>query len=245
MKIALGLVLVGLGFAAVYLLIPWAIKIALRRRFLARARRSGAVCLTFDDGPHPEATPRILDALASAGVKGSFFVIGANIERHPEIAARIQREGHDLGEHSHRHTHAWMTDPIRTASDLIAGGKAVRPYRSPSTLRLFRPPFGKLNLVSILYLWLGGRTIACWNSDPRDYDLLSGAEIARRASDLLEVGSVLLLHDGRRTGSGAAATADAVPMILDEIHRRRLRVEPVSALFPERVDPSAGERPRA
>ena len=88
-----------------------------RRRFLASGPTSdGAVCLTFDDGPHPEHTPRLLDVLAAQGIHATFFVVGARAAAHPEIVRRVVAEGHAIGHHSYHHREPRET----TADELLA-----------------------------------------------------------------------------------------------------------------------------
>ena len=141
-------VLIGIaGYAAVNYAVPFIAKTYLRDRFVRRVATSGAAYLTFDDGPNPSVTPMLLDLLAKYRVKATFFVIGEKAERNPDLIARIVAEGHAIGEHSYRHLSALRSSPWRIARDLLNGAVALDTIGVPSQKRLFRPPYGKLNLA--------------------------------------------------------------------------------------------------
>ena len=95
------------------------------------------VHLTFDDGPHPEWTPRILDMLGAAGQKATFFCVGQNVERHPEVFARIQDEGHSWGNHTMQHESGWSTGQFAYLKSFLA-------CEAITQSGLFRPPYGRM-----------------------------------------------------------------------------------------------------
>lgn len=207
----------------VYYGLPALTKIVLRRRFLARVRQAGTVCLTFDDGPDPALTPRILEELNKAGVKATFFMIGKRARAHPELAERVAHLGHEIGEHTLTHKNAMKSGPWASALDLWSGGKVLAACDGahPTTLR---PPFGKLNLMTLLYAWLMRRSLVFWDIDPRDYAQDSPAEVARHVLERLARGSVVLMHDGRaRPGSDPAVTLEALRIILERAATMGLR----------------------
>jgi len=140
-----------------------------RRLLMADAPSNRRVaCLTFDDGPHPEQTPRLLDVLRHEGVAASFFVIGQRAEQYPDIVARIAREGHVLGNHSFFHNRTTeipvgqLIDEVRRTADLVEHITGRRP-------RCFRPPFGRLTPLAAVRLWMARQTVVLWNSNPRDF----------------------------------------------------------------------------
>jgi len=205
------------GFAT-YILIPWAFKSLMRRRFLSAVVSRNAVCLTFDDGPHRESTSAILQLLEKAGAKATFFMLGKNIEKYPEIAAKIVELGHEVGEHSNEHTHPWTTGPNRSLKDLIRGGRMVAPYRCSDRPALFRPPYGKLNLITLLYTLVLRRRLVFWNINPRDYEQDSPETVVQYVKQRIAPGTVILLHDGRHdTTRSCDATVFALNAILKEI----------------------------
>ncbi|MFM2092124.1 MAG: hypothetical protein RLZZ127_2613, partial [Planctomycetota bacterium] len=107
---------------------------------------SGAVHPTYDDGPDPEATPRLLDRLAAAGARATFFVVGSRVRAHPGVVRRIHAEGHALGLHSDRHHHAFnLWSAARVEADLRACAEAVAQATGAPPPRWFRPPLGLKN----------------------------------------------------------------------------------------------------
>ncbi len=167
-----------------------------RRVFMTSAsRRSGAIYITFDDGPHPEHTPRVLDALAEAGAKATFFVVGVEAEKYPDIVRRMSAEGHTVGDHSWSHTDirtlskATFLDELRRSSDLLSD-------LTGEPTRLYRPPNGKLGLSQFFTLLRRGYTIALWNVDSKDYDCASINEVQIKLDDWnVQPGDIVLLHD--------------------------------------------------
>ena len=177
-----------------------------RRQFLVSGpRQSNSVCLTFDDGPDPEHTPRVLDALQAAGVPATVFVIGERAERHPDLIRRIVAEGHALGDHSFTHS-----DPRKTSARQLLG--EVRRTRAVLTdlvgkaPTLFRPPHGKLTAGKFLGLWREGLTVVLWNVDPKDFSRGSDDELRGWFRDRpLRGGDVVLFHDDRPHAAGVLA----------------------------------------
>lgn len=212
-KVIEGLLLLLAAAAGVYWMLPALAKGLLRRRLLARVRRSGCACLTFDDGPSPEATPQILEELARAGVRATFFMIGERARRHPALAAEVAARGHEIGEHGYAHQNAWRCGPWTAARDLWRGHAALAAL-GPAGLR---PPYGKLNLVTLLYAGLKRRRLIFWDVDPRDYRDAPAAQVARHVRERLGGGRIILLHDGRmRPGGEASNTVAALRAILGD-----------------------------
>ncbi len=216
---------IGATAIGLYFVIPWLAKDLLTRRLARRVLESGSACLTFDDGPDPVTTSLILDELDRAGVKATFFTLGRNVERHPDLARRILRSGHELGEHGYDHLHAWKTTPWRYGRDLWRGGAAVARHLPPDRRPPFRPPYGELNLLTLLYVWLTGRQLVMWNVNPRDFEAISAASVAATVGDRLAAGSIVLLHDARAdVATDAHVTVDAVRLLLPEVSARGLHL---------------------
>ncbi len=153
------------------------------------------IALTFDDGPHPEWTPAVLDALASAGWTGTFFVIGERAEQHPELVRRIVAEGHAIGNHTYTHSvpgetsTATFLDEVRRTDELIKRLTGI-----PTAL--VRPPLGKLNWGKFRGLWTAQRTIVLWNVDPKDFAMREESGAALWAGSYCpRSGDIVLLHD--------------------------------------------------
>ncbi len=167
----------------------------------------GLVWVTFDDGPDPEHTPRLLEALKLNKVCATFFLVGMKAQRYPDLARRIAEEGHSIGSHTyHHHSLVGLSRPAlleevgRTAELLQC------VLRRP--VSLFRPPHGKLSAASMWHLWRSGQRVILWNSDPKDYAMTSAAELAgwlRRHP--FQAGDIVLLHDNHPYAAAALPEA--------------------------------------
>ncbi len=196
------------------------------RPIVSVASHGRAVALTFDDGPNPDATPLILDALRARGVRATFFILGRHAERWPDLVRRVAEEGHAIGNHGyyHRKLHfrspAYVRDDLERGTAMIERAAGVRP-------RLFRAPHGfRSPWVSAIARSLGQRTVG-WSLGVWDSDRPGAQVIADRTVDGARPGSILLLHDG--DGYDAAGdrlqTAHAVPMIVDRLHAQGYRFD--------------------
>lgn len=189
-----------------------------RHWFLVRIPAdSGAVCLTFDDGPHPEHTPRLLDVLRRHGIPATFFVIGQAAERHPDLVRRMAAEGHTVGNHTFSHAKPDQTsarqllDEIRRTRELLARLLGEAPT-------LFRPPCGTVTAAKLWRLWRAGQTVVLWNVEPRDHSCRSSDEIrAWFRGRPLRGGDVVLMHDDW------PRAAEVVPDLVEAVRARGLR----------------------
>lgn len=167
-----------------------------RERFLligpGHARQ---VALTFDDGPHPELTPRLLDRLGAAGAAATFFVTGDAAARHPRLIERMHREGHLVGHHSWTHSEPAAT-PTATLAAEVDRCRALLHDLLGVWCDWFRPPKGHLSVAKLLMLLQRRQRIALWSADPRDYALPDAATLTAWAAAHAPVGGeVVLLHD--------------------------------------------------
>ncbi len=200
-----------------------------RRLLLVHGRADRAeVCLTFDDGPHPEHTPRLLDVLQDLQVRATFFVIGRHAERHPHLIRRLAAEGHLVGHHSFTHS-----DPAQTsARQLIEEVRQTRALLAEilgAQSRWFRPPHGKLTAAKLWTLCRHGQTVVLWNADPKDYACPAAADVRRWFQQRpLRGGDLLLLHD---TWPYAA---EVLPEVVAECRSRGLTFATIDRwAFPE------------
>ena len=186
--------------------------------------REKNVALTFDDGPNPVATPRILDALAADNVHGTFFLLGRHVERWPELARRVAAEGHTVGNHGYHHRKLHFRGPAYVRLDLTLGADAIEKATGTKPA-LFRAPHGfRSPWVTSIARELGQRTIG-WTLGVWDSDRPGAEVIVRRAVDGSRPGTILLLHDG--DGYDAEGdrthTAEALPRIIRELRGRGYR----------------------
>ncbi len=153
------------------------------------------IALTFDDGPHPEWTPAVLDALASAGWTGTFFVIGERAEQHPDLVQRIVGEGHAIGNHTYTHSTPGETPTEKFLDEVHRTGELIERLTGVST-RLMRPPLGKLTWHKFRGLFRERQTITLWNVDPEDFAMSDELEAITWAESYApRSGDVVLLHD--------------------------------------------------
>ena len=216
---------IGLGILAKYYLYYC---------FCRKISGSRKVYLTFDDGPDAAVTPKILDLLEGFGIRATFFLSGENILRHPELVKRIIESEHDIGGHGYNHIHPWRSGPVKTLRDIYQIRKVFRSLGERGRTALYRPPYGKLNLVQLLcWLWMGQRLVF-WTLDPRDYRGRSGAQVGREVLDRLVPGSVVLLHDSRRgPDSDGRVTVEALRLILEEAQEREFSFATIGELYGE------------
>jgi peptidoglycan/xylan/chitin deacetylase (PgdA/CDA1 family) len=197
---------------------------------LPRAGEERVVALTFDDGPNPDATPRILDALSTAGVKATFFLLGRHVDRWPEIASRVAAEGHAIGNHGWHHRKLHRALPARARLDLEMGTRSIERATGVRP-RLFRAPHGfRAPWVTPIAASLGQRTVG-WSLGVWDSDRPGAEAIAERTVSGARPGSILLLHDGDGYDplGDRTQTADAIPAIVAGLHARGYRFVPLPA----------------
>lgn len=183
------------------------------------------IALTFDDGPDPDVTPKVLDILDLHQAKASFFVIGDKAAAHPELIREIVKRGHSIENHSQKHSNVFGFFPwtalrkdIGTAQEIIAGitGRSPAFFRSPMGIRnpMLDPVIAQLGLRYITWTRRGFDTVA---GDP--------AVVLERLTRKMSAGDILLLHD-RRTGDQRAMVLEVLPALLDRIAAAGLK--PVS-----------------
>ena len=188
-------------------------------RLPLRVPSERGVALTFDDGPHPQGTPAVLEALAAAGATATFFLVGEQVERFPSLASEIVAAGHEVGNHGYRHRLLLRRSPSALAADFGRAAALIGEVtgRAPS---IYRPPYGVFSWPALAIVrrrgwapWLWSRWGADWTADatPRS--------IALKATEGLRAGDVVLLHDADHYSSPGSwrRTAAALPAVLDAV----------------------------
>jgi peptidoglycan/xylan/chitin deacetylase (PgdA/CDA1 family) len=158
------------------------------------ATRQRVVALTYDDGPDPENTPGVLDALAAEGATATFFVLADRAEEHPELLRRIAAEGHDVGLHGEDHTRL-STLPAREALTRIRRGRRRLEAVLGRPVTLYRPAYGAQSLVQAAGTRAAGLEVVLWTAWARDWEASTAEDVARRALGAVHPGAFLLLHD--------------------------------------------------
>ena len=185
----------------------------------------GEIALTFDDGPDPAITPRVLDLLEARGVRATFFCIAENAARHPALVREIARRGHAVENHSNRHEHTFaflMLGGLRR--DLAAAQSTIATLTGQAP-RFFRPPMGFRNPLLDPVLHELGLQHVSWTRRGYDTRPRDPGEVAARLTRGLTAGDVLMLHDGHAAPSptGAPVVLEALPLVLEAVARHGLR----------------------
>ena len=200
-------------------------------RLPANAARGNEIALTFDDGPDPEVTPRVLDLLDQAGAQATFFCIGRRIEAHSGLAAEISRRGHRIENHTQTHPNLFACYPAWALRREIEGAQAAIERAAGRRPRLFRAPAGLRNPLLDRVLHQSGLRLVAWTR--RGFDAVGGdaPAIARRILRGLAAGDILLLHDGSmlRERGGNPVVLEVLPRVLDALAARGLRSKAIDA----------------
>ncbi|HEY2333397.1 MAG TPA: polysaccharide deacetylase family protein [Solirubrobacterales bacterium] len=183
------------------------------------------VVLTFDDGPHPQGTPAVLETLREAGATATFFLAGEQVLRRPALAAEIVAGGHRVELHCHRHRNLlrlsvgeFLDDAERARAAIEeASGQAISDYR---------PPYGIFSCSTLRAVRRRGWRPVLWSRWGKDWRRsATAASIARRSSSGIGAGDIVLLHDADYYSARGswARTAAALPLILEELESRGLK----------------------
>jgi peptidoglycan/xylan/chitin deacetylase (PgdA/CDA1 family) len=180
------------------------------------------VCLTFDDGPDTDWTPRVLDILAAAQVHATFFMIGRQVRRWPELARRVAAAGHEVANHTFSHRHPWWMS-TRAARSEVRDGTASLSDVLGVRARFYRAPHGRRRRCMTEEAHGAGQAVAGWNRSAIDWGMLGSAQgIARRLERVAD-GTVLLMHDGRNQHNRPDQLVQVLPQFLALLASRGLR----------------------
>ena len=153
------------------------------------------IYLTFDDGPVPEFTPWVLDRLKEYDAKATFFCVGDNIRKHPEIFNLLRQEGHSIGNHTHNHLVGWKT-PIKRYVKNVLKAEAYMHQNKKQGKKLFRPPHGRIRPIQARILKNIGYKIVMWDVLSGDFDPnLSKEQCLEQTMNSICNGSIVVFHD--------------------------------------------------
>ncbi len=175
--------------------------------------------LTFDDGPIPEVTPWVLAQLAQYDAKATFFCIGDNVQKHPEIFAQLIHEGHAIGNHTQQHVSGWNVSKKQYISNTLQAEETIQEsliHLAKANTKLFRPPYGKLTPQLCKRLQKLGYTIIMWDVLSGDFDSdLSPEKCLSNVIDNAEKGSIVVFHDSLKAFEKLKYT---LPKVLQHFH---------------------------
>jgi peptidoglycan/xylan/chitin deacetylase (PgdA/CDA1 family) len=188
------------------------------------------VALTFDDGPWPVYTERILGVLEAEDVHATFYVLGTNVKRDPELLRRAVAEGHEIGNHSWSHKHLTRATPAVLRSEIDKNQKRVQSIGGvlPTT---FRPPYGEINGKVRDEARRQRLTVVKWTVDSNDYKKPGTKKMVKQVVSATRPGSIILMHDG---GGDRVQTARALPFIIRELRKKGYEFVTVSELIAAR-----------
>lgn len=183
------------------------------------------IALTFDDGPHTEGTPLVLDILSSYQVRATFFLVGQKAMTYPHLARRIADEGHEMGNHTQ--SHRILTELTRKEwiEEIEAGEKTLQSLTGRS-ISYFRPPKGEFSLSILRHLAAKRTTTVLWSVDPKDF-ATDGEEPLwnKLRKNPLRGGDIILLHDW------VPATVTVLPRFIEWIHEQGFRFATVGGML--------------
>jgi len=185
------------------------------------------VALTFDDGPDPERTPALLDALGELGAPATFFLLGRCVDAHPAVAARIAREGHEIGNHTYSHRYLPLARSRSVAAELAATDAAIA-RATGAVPSLARPPYGGRSPRNVRAFARQDKQLVLWDVNSFDWKGAPADEVARRVVERARPGSIILLHEAR---DGGEVTVDAVRRLVPALRARGLELATVSRLL--------------
>jgi peptidoglycan/xylan/chitin deacetylase (PgdA/CDA1 family) len=185
---------------------------------------AGGVALTFDDGPHPEGTPAVLEVLEEVDMKATFFLVGEQVERRPALAAEIAQRGHLVALHGFRHRPQPLIGAAAVEDDLARGAAAIESATGAQP-SLHRPPYGLYSPAGLAAVRRNGLQPLLWSRWGKDWRRLTTPQrIAARATRELHPGDVILLHDADFYSSRGSheRTAEALKLIVRELKRQKI-----------------------
>lgn len=193
------------------------------------------IAMTFDDGPHPQNTPRLLDILRARNVKATFFVIGRSVDLYPNIVRRTVAEGHEIGNHTHTHRLLSKLGDAEVRSELSRCRDAVARAAGVQ-MRTMRPPYGGLlqRQREMVHTEFGYPTIL-WSVDPLDWKRPGPSVVTSRILSGASSGGIVLSHDLH------APTVDAMPATLDGLLNRGFKFVTVSQLLAMKTEPATAQ----
>ena len=183
------------------------------------------IAMTFDDGPHPILTPRLLDMLKVRGIKATFFLIGQNAAEYPDIVRRMAAEGHEIGNHTWSHPQLTKLNPAALRGEIDRTSSTIAEIIGKPVL-IMRPPYGATS--DYINHWINrefGMKVILWSVDPLDWKYRNSARVERQILAGARPGAIILSHDIHAT------TVAAMPDVFDSLLAKGYKFVTVSELI--------------
>jgi peptidoglycan/xylan/chitin deacetylase (PgdA/CDA1 family) len=192
--------------------------------------RAPEIALTFDDGPSPDTTPRVLELLTAAGVQATFFLVGRKALQHPQLVREIAAAGHELGLHGFEHDRLFsLRSPSHVLQDIRRTQAALAAAGVPEP-KLFRPPIGFISHLTVSGARRAGVTLVGCSARAFDgFRTASTERVAARLTRAVQGGALLALHDAAERDDYVPASIAALPKVLSTLRERQLRAVTLSA----------------
>lgn len=193
-------------------------------KFIRGDANKKQIAITFDDGPHPAFTPKLLDILKQYNVKATFFLVGMMAEKYPDLVKAEVAAGHDVGNHTYHHVNLTKIPVGNVAAEIKACGEVIQHITGDAP-HLFRPPGGDYNRQVAETSEALGYIMVLWTDDPGDYASPGMKAIQMRTLDRVANGGIILIHDG------VQQTVDVLPLILDYLKKKGYEVVTIDELM--------------
>jgi len=204
---------------------PYATLAPTQLRWISGRKDLQICALTFDDGPHPQYTPRILDTLRQRGVKATFFTLGRSVDRYPQIAARIAAEGHEIGNHTYTHGNLSKMSDANIRKEMDQGRDAIVRATGQSP-RIMRAPYGAIKAAQRQMIYNNYKYPEIfWSVDSRDWESKNAASVTNIIMRDTRPGGIILVHDIQKSA------VDALPVFLDRLIAQGYKFVTVSELI--------------
>jgi len=193
---------------------------------------ANSICLTFDDGPHPVYTAKILAVLADFDAKATFFVLGQAASQFPHLVEQIIKAGHAIGNHTYSHRHPWLMSSVRAQLEVTQTNSIIKEITGTAP-RWFRPPFGRLRTAMRLQAQTEQMTTVLWSHSVMDWGVFgTRAGISKRLTRI-KPRDIVLLHDGRPAHNSPDMTSQCLPQFLRTIADQLFIAQSLDEVFSE------------
>ena len=201
---------------------PFWLKKVFKNYVWSISTKEKVIYLTFDDGPHPKATPFVLEQLDKYNAKATFFCIGKNIVLYPDVYQKVIDNGHTVGNHTHNHLNGWKTDLNTYLTNIDKASKLI-------SSKLFRPPYGRIKRQQGRELRERGFKIIMWEVLSGDFDrTLSGEKCFRNIAENAGKGSIIVFHDSEKAFSNLNYS---LPPVLEYFSKQGYIFKGISDIF--------------